>query len=148
MESERSLKAHLIEFFELFSEDQIHQLFVKKKTTFARVNGLYSSVVAGGDPVILIYPDLLKSLRSAYNREALAILAHEVGHIHNGHFERKVGTIEAQVEADLFACELGLSLELSHFLDRLSNTWEIKIRQSYITSYYYSNEFRAAKIAS
>ena len=67
-------------------------------------------------------------------------LAHELGHIFYGHSNRKIDILEAQVEADKFAIELGFENEIESFLQGLPESLEKRVRLSYVTSYIFDRD--------
>lgn len=93
--------------------------------------------------VILIFPDLYRNLISADPYEAYAILAHEIGHILHDHYQRGTSSIEAQIEADAFACSLGFREPIRALLER-DNNEESQIRLSVINSNFALNHEKSA----
>lgn len=84
--------------------------------------------------LILVFPELITLLRSASSLHALAILAHELGHIYYGHTENKIDTLQAQIEADHFSFELGFGQELREvLLDHIKNH-DCRVRISKLAS--------------
>lgn len=84
--------------------------------------------------LILVFPELIQILRSASSVHGVAILAHELGHIYYQHTENKVETLQAQIEADDFAYQLGYGEELQEILlDHISSV-DCRIRISKLTS--------------
>ena len=88
--------------------------------------------------VVIIFPDLLKMLYSASPRSGIAVLAHEFGHIYNEHSNKDISIIDAQVEADLFAYEIGFGKELHEILLQY-NSLDCRTRVTYLTSYLLTN---------
>ncbi len=84
--------------------------------------------------LILIFPELVQILRSASSIHGVAILAHELGHIYHQHTENKVETLQAQIEADDFAYQLGFGEELQEILLDHINSIDCRIRISKLTS--------------
>ena len=66
------------------------------------------------------------------------ILAHELGHIMLSHGSRKLPVLDAQVEADKFACELGYLDDIENFLLEQPESIEKRVRLSFVTSLYFS----------
>lgn len=84
--------------------------------------------------LILVFPELLQILRSASSVHGIAILAHELGHIFYQHTENKIDTLQAQIEADDFAYQLGFGEELQEILlDHVSSV-DCRVRISKLTS--------------
>lgn len=78
--------------------------------------------------IILVFPDLYKMLLSANRTHGFAILAHEVGHVIHQHSHREVSAIDAQLEADLFAWELGFGSDLLKVLQLEKPSTELATR--------------------
>ena len=85
---------------------------------FIRSDGILASTVAPRKKshLIIIYPGLLKMMKSAAPLCASAILAHELGHIILKHSTRNLNPTEAQIEADRFVATIGLGRELYQVL--------------------------------
>jgi hypothetical protein len=84
--------------------------------------------------LILVFPELTQILRSASSVHGIAILAHELGHIFYQHTENKIDTLQAQIEADDFAFQLGFGEELQEILlDHISSI-DCRVRISKLTS--------------
>lgn len=84
--------------------------------------------------LILVFPELKQILRSASSMHGIAILAHELGHIYYQHTENKVETLQAQIEADDFAFELGFGEELQEILLDHASSVDCRVRISKLTS--------------
>lgn len=84
--------------------------------------------------LILVFPELLQILRSASSVHGVAILAHELGHIYYQHTENKVETLQAQIEADEFAFQLGFGEELQEILLDHAYSIDCRVRISKLTS--------------
>lgn len=85
--------------------------------------------------VVTVFPDMLKLFRSANPEVAVAILLHEFAHLLYGHGVSDITSIDAQLEADYFACIKGYKRELITFLSDYENdSHEAKIRISHIKS--------------
>lgn len=102
---------------------------------FLRCNGHMSCIVSPikNKKMILVFPELFQLLKSAGHESALAILAHELGHLYHGHGDTPVNYIKAQIEADDFAFHLGMGLELQDVLSRYDNI-ECRTRIAYLAS--------------
>ncbi len=84
--------------------------------------------------LILVFPELMQILRSASSVHGIAILAHELGHIYYQHTENKIDTLQAQIEADDFAFQLGFGEELQEILlDHVASV-DCRVRISKLTS--------------
>ena len=84
--------------------------------------------------LILVFPELMQMLRSASSIHGIAILAHELGHIFYQHTENKIDTLQAQIEADDFAFQLGFGEELQEILLDHAYSVDCRVRISRLTS--------------
>ena len=97
-------------------------LSIKYLTTlelfFIRSDGILASTVAPRKKghLIIIYPELVKMMKSAAPLLATAVLAHELGHIVLKHSVRKIDPTRAQIEADHFVAKIGFGGELRQVL--------------------------------
>ena len=123
---------------DLFSRlNQEHLNFFGKNhpLIFIPTSGVYSCALSfpAKIPIILMFPDLIKKLSAANPDEGLAILAHELGHIFYRHSDKNIPILEAQIEADDFAYQVGLARELTEVLLQF-NDLDTRTRVSYLTS--------------
>lgn len=88
--------------------------------------------------IVLLFPEVISLLKSTAITNVKGILAHELGHILLNHGNRNISTLNAQVEADRFACDLGYLEEIENFLLDLPESVEKRVRLSYLTSYMFS----------
>jgi hypothetical protein len=104
--------------FELINDSMAKRLIQRRPFIFLTASGQFSCTLTASDQidVIIIFPDLIKLLRSAAPEQAAAVLAHELGHIYYQHNQREITTLDAQFEADYFAHQLGLGRELLEIL--------------------------------
>jgi hypothetical protein len=84
--------------------------------------------------LILVFPELKQMLRSASSIHGIAILAHEFGHIYFQHTEIKIDTLQAQIEADDFAFQLGFGEELQEIILDHIESIDCRVRISKLTS--------------
>ena len=84
--------------------------------------------------LVLVFPELKQILRSASSIHGIAILAHELGHIYYQHTEKKIETLQAQIEADDFAFQLGFGEELQEILLDHAYSVDCRVRISKLTS--------------
>lgn len=117
------------------NEKQLH--FLKKHPTYLIPCQAQLSCAIGrtqNHHLILIFPELIQLLRSASAFHAIAVLAHELGHIYYQHTEHKIDTLTAQIEADHFAFELGFGEELQEVLLDHVHSVDCRVRISRLTS--------------
>ena len=85
------------------------------RTYFLTANAQYSCSLGLSEKcfVIIVFPDLLRTLKALVPTQGVAILAHELGHVYHQHHRREISPLQAQIEADEFAFQLGLGHDLS-----------------------------------
>lgn len=117
-------------------KDKHAEFFLKHETFFIQCQAHLSCAIGktGNHHLILVFPDLVKILRSASPDHGIAILAHELGHIYYQHTENKVETLKAQIEADDFAFELGYGEELQEILLDYADSVDCRVRISKLTA--------------
>ena len=111
---------------------------VSEEVLFVKTNGKYAFSVAPKSHVIVIFPEIYQALNSFNFDRGFMIIAHELGHIISGHSKVNVDPLEAQVEADRFAIQLGYERELEMFLEEQPESIEKRTRLAYLTSYVFS----------
>ena len=140
IKSDRYIKANFEEVFSLIPLKVLRELYGSSDIWFIPSSGKYSCAIQPiGCSIILIFPEFVKMLRSFNSDNAKAILAHELGHIFYKHSERRIDILEAQVEADRFAIEMGFEKEIEYFIQDLPETLEKRVRLSYITSKHFES---------
>lgn len=87
---------------------------------------------------IVIFPEFLKRLKNN-DKFMVAYLAHELAFVLYALEERSDNSIMAEIEADKFVCDIGLTFELEKFLLILDETTEKRLRLTYLSSYYFSH---------
>lgn len=115
----RRVERALRHFFTTFPTITLNRLR-KRKLYFVPCSGHMSATITydEGTSVVLLFPEILRALESTDPSEALAILAHELGHVVHDHAARGTPQLQAQVEADAFACSLGFAREICALLSR------------------------------
>ena len=119
-----------------FDEEARSLMRGKERIVFHPSEGTLGSAFNASDgvQVVIVYPDLLRMLKSAARVMGMAILAHELGHIAFDHSNRPIGTLEAQVEADYFAFLLGFGGELQDFLMDYGGSVDARVRIARLTA--------------
>jgi hypothetical protein len=136
---DRYIKANFEEFFSIVPLRTLNKLYGNSDIWFIPSSGRFSCAIEPvGCSVVMIFPEFIQMLRSFSSINAKAILAHELGHIFNNHSHRSIDALEAQVEADKFAVELGLSNEIEAFLQSMPESMEKRVRLSYLTSLHFT----------
>ncbi len=134
------VRGNFIDFLERLPRKILQEVFVDKLTIFVRSTGKFAcSVSPLQQNVIIVFPELYSLLTQTYDGWAKAVLAHEVGHIHFDHAANSDDPMEAQVDADTFACDMGYLEELEIFLHEQPESVEKRVRLTFITNYYFAN---------
>ncbi len=127
---------HIFRFFQdilgQLDEEECESLASYGQLVFLESQGMYSSVIPshGDKTFVLIYPQLLKLIRSADNEMAQAVIFHELGHLYYRHFTMRsqIGEMTKQIEADEFSIRHGHALGLFNFLKGMPITTEVSQR--------------------
>ena len=121
---------------ESFTERIAWQLLQQKPLTFIKANGILSCTINSPEKmnIVLIFPELIKKLRSADPLSGVSVLAHEIGHLYYQHSNQKINTLEAQIQADNFVYQLGFGNELQDVLLDFNDDMDVKVRVSRLTT--------------
>lgn len=117
------------------TDEHIH--FFNKNKTFLIPCQAHLSCAIGktnNNHLILVFPELIKILKSGSSAHGMAILAHEFGHIFHQHTENKIETLKAQIEADQFAFDLGFGEELQEILLDHITSVDCRVRIAKLTA--------------
>jgi hypothetical protein len=134
LKGDRYVERNLRDLFNMLDQSAL-DYFQQHPLVFIPSTGELSCALSGisGIDVIIVFPELIKMLRSAAPRRGLAIVAHELGHLISQHSEREIDRLQAQIEADRFATQLGLGLELQEILLQFDEI-DCRVRITYIAS--------------
>lgn len=114
------------------------ELSLKGEILFLPAHGKLACTIQGRgkSKFIMVFPDLIEIMYSAAPMRAVAVLAHELGHIHHRHGEnpKNLSTLECQLEADTFAHQLGLGRELQEVLLDNGLDLDSRVRVAHLTS--------------
>lgn len=118
-----------------FSDEHI-AFFNKHETYLLPCQAHLSCAIGktGNHHLILIFPELIQLLKSGSTFQGVAILAHEFGHIYHQHTEQRIDTLQAQIEADRFAFDLGFGEELQEVLLDHVYSVDCRVRISRLTT--------------
>jgi hypothetical protein len=145
---DRYVKANFDEFFDRISWQILKRFSKKRNLIFLPSNGKYSCTLSSiNQHIIMVFPELMRLLKSPATNHALAILAHEIGHIVSEHSKKAIDPLEAQVEADLFACKMGYAVEIESFLHNQIESIEKRLRLTYVTAYIVSTSHKSKQAA-
>jgi len=127
---DKVLIRHFREFYSRLPKWALIKMKSDKPICFLRANGMFACTLSSIEKThtVIMFPELLRILKSASPERGLAILAHELGHIMHNHFMKDINPIEAQIEADSMAYDMNFSSELMDFLEEQNRTSEIKMR--------------------
>lgn len=87
---------------------------------------------------IYIFPVFQKLIKTE-KRSAVAYLAHELAFVLYELEETMTNPLMAEVEADKFVCDLGLTFELEELLLMLDETIEKRLRLTYLTVNHFTH---------
>lgn len=137
------IKGVFEDLFDLLPE-KILQFFIDgPPLLFLISNGRYSCALSvKNSSVIVVFPELMKLLKSPATYHAMAILAHEIGHIYLEHGHKDIDPLKAQIEADKFASDLGLGHQIESFLNDLEECTEKRVRICYLASRNIADSYR------
>jgi hypothetical protein len=112
------------------------KFFTKNKTFLIPCQAHLSCAIGktSNNHLILVFPELIKILKSGSSSHGMAVLAHELGHIFHQHTENKIETLTAQIEADKFALDLGFGEELQEILLDHVHSVDCRVRIAKLTS--------------
>ncbi len=125
-------------FFDEIDKQLKDQIINKKKVMFLKINDPLSCTISPQKGVhsVLILPECYKLLSSFRFSYGLAIIAHEIGHIIKEHGNTlDKSSLQKQIEADLFAADLGHGRELLEVWEEYKDLDEIESRIDYLKSY-------------
>ena len=133
------VNAHMTDFLERLPMRVLKKMFYDTDTIFARSSGKFACAVSSLEQnIIIIFPQIYNLLTKTHDGWSKAVLAHEVGHIYLGHTETMEDPMEAQVDADNFACDMGYLEELEAFLHDQPESVEKRVRLTFLTNYYFA----------
>lgn len=137
---EKFTYSNLLDFFDTFPLKTLNAIYEREEVVLCSSSGRFACSIQGNSKsVILVFPELKRLLNAPYDGWAKAVLAHEFGHIFNKHGSRFIEPLEAQIEADRFAIELGHIEELARFLEEQPESVEKRTRLAYLTSRYFND---------
>lgn len=88
---------------------------------------------------IFVFEGLIELIKTVHATQAVAILAHELGHIYFQHDQRNPDRLRAQLEADYFAIQLGFAQDLLDFLTDQPKNHDITMRIGQVQNYLSQN---------
>lgn len=138
---EKFTYSNLLDFFEAFPLKAINKIYETQDVVLYPSSGRFACSVQGSQKsIIIVFPELKKLLDAPFDGWAKAVLAHEFGHLYYGHGSKLIDPLEAQVEADRFAVDLGYLEFLAEFLEEQPESIEKRTRLAFITSKYFQDQ--------
>lgn len=131
---ESSNKAHFDKLFSHLPAGVLEAMMTKYPVIFVPSEKLKQDAVPGAvlTNTIVVFPEFQKLLKSE-KKSAVAYLAHELAFVLYELEGRSGEPFMAEIEADKFVCDLGLTFELEEFLLMLDETIEKRLRLTYLT---------------
>jgi len=129
------IKRAIVNLLQSMTEEHI-KFFTKNKTYLIPCQAHLSCAIGktSNNHLILVFPELIKLLKSGSCSHGMAVLAHEFGHIFHQHTENKIETLQAQIEADQFAFNLGFGEELQEILLDHAHDIDCRVRIARLTA--------------
>lgn len=133
--------SHFDKLFSHLPANLLEVMMTKHPVMFIPSEQLRKNYTAGAvlANTIVVFPEFQKLL-SSENRAAVAYLAHEIAFILLELEGMKGETILAEVEADKFVSDLGLTFELEDLLFMLDETVEKRVRLTYLTIHHFAED--------
>lgn len=135
-----SARVHFERLFSLLPSALLEAMMTKYPVTFVRSETLKK--VSPGHVLsntIVVFPEFQKLLVTTRG-SAVAYIAHELAFVLCELEGKKQDTLMAEVEADKFVSDLGLTFELEEFLLMLDETIEKRLRLTYLTINHFKSE--------
>lgn len=140
IQGDKFTASHLLDFFETFPLKWLNRIYETQDVVLHSSSGKFACSVQGSSKsAIIVFPELRRLLNAPCDGWAKAVLAHEYGHLYHRHGSRIIDPLEAQIEADTFAIELGHLKELAQFLEEQPESIEKRTRLAYLTSRYFQD---------
>jgi hypothetical protein len=130
---------HFEEMFKHLPVGVLEALMVKYPVVFVQSQNLQGQRRPGAmvNNTVFIFPEFQKLLGSS-KKAAVAYLAHELAFLLYELEDADLDPMMAEVEADKFVCDIGLSDELEQLLLMLDETIEKRLRLTYLTINHFS----------
>ncbi len=134
------IRVHFEKLISVLPSGLLSSLMTKYPVTFIRSFELSGRGGAGMvlNNTIVVFPEFQRLLESD-KASAVAYLAHELAFVLYELEEGKTDTLMAEVEADKFVCDLGLTFELEELLLLLDETIEKRLRLTYLTINHFTS---------
>lgn len=139
--AQSSSREHFENLIEILPSGVLNALISKYPISFIPNDRLrdHSQVGHVLTNTVVVFPEFQKLLQTS-KKSAVAYIAHELAFVL---YELEGGqndSLMAEVEADKFVCDLGLTFELEEFLLMLDETIEKRLRLTYLTIHHFSKD--------
>lgn len=134
------VKKHFEKLISVLPSGLLETMMTKYPVSFIRSFELKENGKAGMalNNTIVVFPEF-QMLLDSDKASAVAYLAHELAFVLYELEEGQKDTLMAEVEADKFVCDLGLTFELEELLLMLDETIEKRLRLTYLTINHFSS---------
>ncbi|HXH73966.1 MAG TPA: hypothetical protein VNJ08_03325 [Bacteriovoracaceae bacterium] len=138
---ENNLTAHFNSLFSHLPSGVLEALMSKYPVVFVPSEMLKDQQPVGMvlTNTIVIFPEFQKLLKTN-KKSAVAYLAHELAFVLYEFEGNRNDPLMAEIEADKFVCDLGLTFELEELLLMLDETVEKRLRLTYLTINHFTSE--------
>ncbi len=132
--SDEGVISHFENLFARVPSKLLETLMQKYPIVFVKSQDLHEARNPGAQVsnTVVVFPEFQKLLRTDKG-SAVAWLAHELAFVIYELESERVEPLMAEVEADKFVCDLGLTFELEELLLMLDETVEKRLRLTYLT---------------
>jgi hypothetical protein len=138
--SNSSSRVHFEKLFSLVPSSLLETLMTKYPLTFV-TSEIWKQQKVGTvqNNIIVVFPEFQRLL--ATNKgSAVAYLAHELALVLLELEEKSSDNLMAEVAADKFVCDLGLSVELEELLLMLDESMKKRLRLTYLTINHFTSK--------
>lgn len=137
------VKAHFENLFSRVPAKLLETLMQKYPVVFVKSSALREHYAyqpgATLTNVVAVFPEFQKLLQTKKGA-AVAWLAHELAFVIYELETQNTEPLMAEVEADKFVCDLGLTFELEELLLMLDETVEKRLRLTYLTIHHFTGD--------
>ena len=139
--AEEGVQKHFENLFSRVPAKLLETLMQKYPVTFIKSQDLREARNPGAvvTNTVVVFPEFQKLLKTNKG-SAVAWLAHELAFVIYELETEHVEPLMAEVEADKFVCDLGLTFELEELLLMLDETIEKRLRLTYLTINHFSGD--------
>ncbi|MFL5784622.1 MAG: hypothetical protein ACJ76H_08445 [Bacteriovoracaceae bacterium] len=139
---EDGVKKHFEDLFARVPSKLLESLMQKYPVVFIKSETMREHYAKPGvvfSNAVIVFPEFQKLLKTNKG-SAVAWLAHELAFVIYELETEQVEPLMAEVEADKFVCDLGLTFELEELLLMLDETVEKRLRLTYLTINHFTGD--------